>query len=57
MVVNRRKSTVRRFSDVTFAFQVRLEVHCPIGLHPRGDLTGYGSKSLSGEITRDCIVF
>jgi hypothetical protein len=44
MVVNRRKSTVRRFSDVTFAFQVRLEVHCPIGLHPRGDLTGYGSK-------------
>src|SRR6266404_2008589 len=44
MVVNRRKSTVRRFSDVTFAFQVRLAVHCPIGLHPRGDLRGYGSK-------------
>jgi hypothetical protein len=44
MVVNRRKSAVRRFSDVTYAFQVRLEVHCPIGLHPRGDLTGYGSK-------------
>jgi hypothetical protein len=44
MVVNRRKSAVRRFSDVTFAFQIRVEVHCPIGLHPRGDLTGYGSK-------------
>ena len=44
MVVNRRKSTIRRFNDVTFAFQIRLEVHCPVGLHPRGDLTGYGSQ-------------
>ena len=44
MVVNRRKSTIRRFNDVTFAFQIQLEVHCPLGLHPRGDLTGYGSK-------------
>ena len=35
---------IRRFNDVTFAFQIRLEVHCASGLHPRGDLTGYGSS-------------
>ena len=34
MVVNRRKETIRRFADVTFAFQVRLEVHSEKGLHP-----------------------
>jgi hypothetical protein len=43
MVVNRRNSARRRFSDVTFAFQVRLEVRTN-GLHPRGDFTGYGSS-------------
>lgn len=44
MVVNRRAHAPRRFSDVTFAFQVRLEVHCEAGIHPRVDLTGFGSK-------------
>ena len=43
MVVNRRKDTRRRFSDVTFAFQVRLEVRCAPGLYPARDMTGYGS--------------
>jgi hypothetical protein len=44
MVVNRRNNEGRRFSDVTFAFQVRLEIRCAEGLHPRGDLTGYGAS-------------
>jgi hypothetical protein len=43
-VVNRRKSTQRRFADVTFAFQVRLEVRCDSGLFPRSDMTGFGSR-------------
>lgn len=44
MVVNRRKETLRRFNDVTHAFQVRLELHCELGLHPRTDMTGRGSS-------------
>lgn len=44
MVVNRRRSPVRRrFADVTYAFQVRLELRCGFGLYPRHDLSGYGS--------------
>ena len=43
-VVNRRKATQRRFADVTFAFQVRLEVRCASGLFPRSDMTGFGSR-------------
>jgi hypothetical protein len=43
-VVNRRKATQRRFGDVTFAFQVRLEVRCTAGLFPRSDMTGFGSS-------------
>ena len=50
MVVNRRNSTRRRFSDVTFAFQMRLEVRCTDGLHPRGDFTGYGSSDPDGAL-------
>ncbi len=41
-VVNRRGATQRRFADVTFAFQVRLEVRCDSGLFPRSDMTGFG---------------
>ena len=44
-VVNRRKATQRRFADVTFAFQVRLEVRCASGLFPRSDMTGFGHKT------------
>jgi hypothetical protein len=43
MVVNRRPPARRRFADVTFAFQVRLELRCAAGFHPRCDLSGYGS--------------
>jgi hypothetical protein len=43
-VVNHRKATQRRFADVTFAFQVRLEAHCASGLFPRSDMTGFGSR-------------
>jgi hypothetical protein len=43
-VVNRRKATQRRFADVTFAFQVRLEARCASGLFPRSDMTGFGSR-------------
>jgi hypothetical protein len=50
MVVNRRNGARRRFSDVTFAFQVRLEVRCADGLHPRGDFTGYGSSDPDGAL-------
>jgi hypothetical protein len=44
MVVNRRLAARRRFADVANAFQVRLEITCGAGLHPRCDLTGYGSS-------------
>ena len=43
-LVNRRKATQRRFADVTFAFQVRLEARCASGLFPRSDMTGFGSR-------------
>lgn len=44
MVVNRRNNTRRRFSDITFAFQVRLEVRSAVGLYPRANVTGYSSS-------------
>ncbi|RVJ59518.1 hypothetical protein CN166_12595 [Sinorhizobium medicae] len=43
MLVNRRDPTRRRFADVTFAFQVKLEVRSDLPLHPRVDMTGFGS--------------
>lgn len=43
MVVNRRLPVRRRFADVTFAFQVRLELRSAAGFFPRCDLSGYGS--------------
>jgi hypothetical protein len=46
MVVNRRNNTRRRFSDVTFAFQVLLEVRSAPGLYPRANFTGYASSDL-----------
>jgi hypothetical protein len=50
MVVNRRNNTRRRFSDVTFAFQVRLEVRAPPGLYPRANVTGYASSDLDAAL-------
>jgi hypothetical protein len=43
MLVNRRDPARRRFADVTFAFQVKLEVRSELPLHPRIDMTGFGS--------------
>jgi hypothetical protein len=43
MLVNRRDPARRRFADVTFAFQVKLEVRSDLPLHPRIDMTGFGS--------------
>lgn len=43
MLVNRRDPTRRRFADVTFAFQVKLEVRSELPLFPRADMTGFGS--------------
>ena len=51
VVVNRRRETIRRFNDVTFAFQVRLEVHCEAGLHPRADLTGLASNDPDAQLS------
>jgi hypothetical protein len=50
MVVNRRDNTRRRFSDVTFAFQVRLEVRSALGLYPRANVTGYASSDLDAAL-------
>lgn len=44
MAVNRRAAAARRrFADVTYAFQARLEIRCEAGLYPRCDLSGHGS--------------
>jgi hypothetical protein len=50
MVVNRRDNTRRRFSDVTFAFQLRLEVRSAPGLYPRANITGYASSDLDAAL-------
>jgi hypothetical protein len=47
IVVNRRNNTRRRFIDVTFAFQVRLEAP---GLYPRANVTGYASSDLDAAL-------
>ena len=39
-LVNCRATTRRRYADVTFAFQARLELICLAGFHPRTDLSG-----------------
>ncbi|TWB25632.1 DISARM system helicase DrmA [Nitrospirillum bahiense] len=50
MVVNRRSSVRRRYADVAYAFQVRLEVRCATGFYPRCDLSGYGSSDVDAAI-------
>jgi hypothetical protein len=50
MVINRRNNTRRRFSDVTFAFQMRLEVRCAFGLYPRANVTGYASSDADAAL-------
>ncbi len=43
MLVNRRDPARRRFADVTFAFQVEVRVRTALPLHPRIDMSGFGS--------------
>jgi hypothetical protein len=42
-LVNRRTAVRRRYADVAYAFQARLELVCPNGVRPRYDLSGYGA--------------
>jgi hypothetical protein len=42
-LVNRRVAVRRRYADIAFAFQARIEVTCAEGLVPRRDLSGYRS--------------
>jgi len=40
LLVNRRRPARRRYADVCFAFQARVELLCPAGFVPRCDLSG-----------------
>jgi hypothetical protein len=40
-LINRRASTRRRYEDLSYAFQARIELRCPEGILPRHDLSGY----------------
>jgi hypothetical protein len=42
-LVNRRTAARRRYADVAYAFQARLELVCPDCFRPRYDLSGYGA--------------
>jgi hypothetical protein len=42
-LVNRRTPARRRYADVAYAFQARVELVCPSGFRPRYDLSGYGA--------------
>jgi hypothetical protein len=50
MVVNKRAPVRRRFVDVTYAFQVRIDVRCETGIVPRYDLSAYGSADVDSAI-------
>jgi hypothetical protein len=43
-LVNRRATVHKFYSDVSFAFQARLELSCAAGFKPRRDLSGYKSQ-------------
>jgi hypothetical protein len=42
-LVNKRKRPRRRYEDISFAFQARLELVCEQGFVPRVDLSGYAT--------------
>jgi hypothetical protein len=42
-LVNRRTPARRRYADVAYVFQARLELVCADGFRPRYDLSGYGA--------------
>ena len=43
-LVNRRATVHRFYSDVSYAFQARLELVCETGFRPRRDLSGYRAQ-------------
>jgi hypothetical protein len=43
-LVNRRATVHRFYSDVSYAFQARLELYCEEGFWPRRDLSGYRAQ-------------
>lgn len=43
VLVNRRPAAAKRYADVAYAFQARLELVCPEGFRPRYDLSAYRS--------------
>ena len=43
-LVNRRATVHRFYSDVSYAFQARLELVCSAGFRPRRDLSGYNAQ-------------
>jgi hypothetical protein len=40
-LVNRRALSRKRYEDLSYAFQARIELRCPEGIRPRHDLSGY----------------
>jgi hypothetical protein len=49
-LVNKRKRPRRKYEDVAFAFQARLELLCPEGFLPRFDHSGYGTDDWDHRI-------
>ena len=49
-LVNRRKRPRRRYEDVAFAFQARLELICPDGFVPRVDISGYATDDFDRRV-------
>ncbi len=50
MLVNRRSPVRRRFADVTFAFQARLDIRCKTGIYARHDFSGFGAADPDAAI-------
>lgn len=43
-LVNRRATVQRRYADVSYIFQARIELICPQGFKPRHDVSTYGAS-------------
>lgn len=43
-LVNRRRRARAPYTDIAYAFQVRIELACPTGFHARADVSTYGSE-------------
>lgn len=49
-LVNRRANVVRKYADVSYAFQVRMELICEAGFKARHDLSSYGADDVDLRI-------